>query len=127
MKVKILTVAAAVAAILIGNVTQAKAGGHFSIRFGGLGHGGHSYQPYDQGYGYGHDDDDDYQSYQGYHQGHGHCEQPYLVETVEVNRCTQCQTAYDNYGRPYTYHVTVVTYCDHYSNGATRTWSQTYS
>ena len=122
MKLQILTLAAAV---LIGNVTQAEAGPHFSILFGGSGHGGHVYQSYS------YDDDDDYDdddhSHQSYHQGNGHCAQPYLVETVEVNRYTQCQTAYDHYGRPYTYHVTVVTYCDHYSNGATRTWSQTFS
>ena len=44
-----------------------------------------------------------------------------------IELCPQCRTAYDHCGRPYTYHVTVVTYCDHYSNGTSRTWSRTFS
>ncbi len=126
MKLTILTVVAA-SAVLIGSATMAEAGPGFSIRFGGSGHGGsgygrgQSYQPNHQGYA-----NHDYAS-QSYHNNSGHCAQPYKVSTVEVNRYTQCRTAYDNCGRPYTYHVTVVTYCDHYSNGQTRTWSQTFS
>lgn len=125
MKLTILTVVAA-AAVFIGSATRAEAGPGFSIRFGGSGHGGsghggHSNQPYHQGYA-----NHNYAS-QSYHHGSSHCAQPYKVNTVEVNRYTQCQTAYDNCGRPYTYHVTVVTYCDHYSNGETRTWTRTFS
>ena len=120
MKLTILTVVAA-AAVLIGSATRAEAGPRFSIQFGGSGYGGHSYNPYSRGYA------NNAYANQSYNQGRGHCAQPYKVSTVEVNRYTQCRTAYDHCGRPYTYHVTVVTYCDHYSNGTTRTWSQTFS
>jgi len=62
------------------------------------------------------------------HHAHGHCAPVvYKIHTVEVNRYTQCRTAYDHCGRPFVYHVTVVTYCDHYSNGSTRLWSRTFS
>lgn len=117
MKLIILSVVAA-AAVLVGSITTAEAGPRYSsgYRGAGYGHSGHSYRP----------------SYNGYHQqprysNGGHCATPYKVRTVEVNRYSQCRTAYLPCGRPYTYHVTVVTYCDHYSNGTTRTWSQTFS
>lgn len=42
---------------------------------------------------------------------------PYRVRTQEVNRCNYPRTAYNRYGRPYRYHVTVVTYRDFYSDG----------
>jgi hypothetical protein len=45
-----------------------------------------------------------------------HC-QPYKVSTCEVNRCQECRTAYDHCGKPYTYHVTIITYRDTYSDG----------
>lgn len=117
MKLIILSVVAA-AAVLVGSITTAEAGPRYSsgYRGAGYGHSGHSYRP----------------SYNGYHQqprysNGGHCATPYKVRTVEVNRYSQCRTAYLPCGRPYTYHVTVVTYRDHYSNGSTRTWSQTFS
>jgi len=62
----------------------------------------------------------------GYRSG-GHCSTPRLIRTCEVNRYRQCRTAYTNCGRPYTYHVTVVTYREFYSNGTTRTYTRTFS
>ena len=117
MKLTILTLVAATA-VLIGSATQAEAGPRFSIQFGGSNRGGQSYNQGYANHGY---------ASQSYNQSQGHCAQPYKISTSEVNRYTQCRTAYDHCGRPYTYHVTVVTYCDHYSNGTTRTWSQTFS
>ena len=58
---------------------------------------------------------------------HGHHAMPHKISTVEVNRRTHSHVAYHPSGHPYTYYVTVVTYCDHYSNGTTRTWSKTFS
>lgn len=63
----------------------------------------------------------------GHHGHHGHHVMPYKVSTVEVHRCTEPRIAYHPGGRRYTYYVTVVTYRDHYSNGTTRTWTQTFS
>lgn len=51
----------------------------------------------------------------------------YKVRTVEISRHVHCRTAFDRRGRPYEYHVTVVTYCDHYSDGSRRTWTRTFS
>ena len=117
MKVIILSVVAA-AAVLVGSTTTAEAGPRYSIGYRGSGYGysGHFYRPSDNGY------------HQQPHYSHGgYCAPPYKVRTVEVSLYTQCRTAYLPCGRPYTYHVTVVTYCDHYSNGTTRSWSQTFS
>jgi hypothetical protein len=118
MKLTVLATAAAAALALVGAST-AEAGPRYS---GGGSYGGGGYAG----------------SYRGGHSsGHGyvaprytpsHCAPVvYKTHTVEVNRYTQCRTAYDHCGRPYTYHVTVVTYCDHYSNGTSRTWSRTFS
>jgi hypothetical protein len=115
MKLILLSVVAA-AAVLFGSITTAEAGPRYSNGYRGAGYGGYSYRPSYNGY-----------QQQPYYSTGGHCAQPYKVRTVEVNRYTQCRTAYDHCGRPYTYHVTVVTYCDQYSNGSTRTWSQTFS
>lgn len=116
MKLTVLTTAAAAALALIGAST-AEAGPRFG---GGSGGGG--------GYGGGYSGGSGYVFSQGHYDGPSHCAPAvYKVNTVEVNRYTQCRTAYDHCGRPYSYHITVVTYCDHYSNGTTRTWSQTFS
>ncbi len=125
MKLVTLSIIAATGAILFGSATVAEAGPRFSIQYNGSGYGG--------GYnGYYNQSPKHYPGYisdGGYGHGYGHgCEpQPYKVSTVEVNRYSQCKTAYDHCGRPYTYHVTVVTYCDHYSNGSSRTWSRTFN
>jgi hypothetical protein len=105
MKHLILSVIAA-GAVFFGTATEAEAGLRYSSGYRGAGFG------YSTGHGY---------------SNHNHCAQPYKVRTVEVGRYHQCRTGYDRCGRLYTYHVTVVTYCDHYSNGATRTWSRTFS
>ncbi len=117
MKLTVLSTAAAASLALSGIATTAHAGPFYGGgAAGGGGHGGHR-----QGYGY----------VPPIHHG-GYCAPTYHVpvykiRTVEVNRYRQCRTAYDHWGRPYTFHVTVVTYCDHYSNGTTRTWSRTFS
>lgn len=116
MKLLLFSVAAS-AAVLVGSVTTAEAGPRYSGGYRGGGYGGPSYCPPYNG---------NYQQH-SHHSNHGYYAQPYKVSTVEVSRYSQCRTAYDHYGRPYTYDVTVVTYCDHYSNGTTRTWSQTFS
>ncbi len=109
MKLTVLSTLAAAAFALVG-ATSAEAGPRYGGHGGyGHGHGGHGHS---HG-GYGHD--------------HGHYRPVYKLHTVEVNRTRHCRTAYDHCGRPYTYHVTVVTYCDHYSNGTSRTWSRTFS
>ena len=118
MKLTVLATAAAATLALVGAST-AEAGPRY---YGGGSHGGGGYTSGYRG---------------GYSSGYGyvapqyrpsHCAPVvYKTHTVEVNRYTQCRTAYDHCGRPYTYHVTVVTYCDHYSNGTTRTWSRTFS
>lgn len=122
MKLNILATVAAAALALVGAST-AEAG----PRYGGHSGGGGGYS---SGRGYvapsygGH-----YRapSHGGHYRAPSHCAPVYKVRTVEVNRYSQCRTAYTHCGRPYTYHVTVVTYCDHYSNGTTRTWSRTLS
>ncbi|HRQ91094.1 MAG TPA: hypothetical protein PLA50_20050 [Bacteroidia bacterium] len=103
MKLTILATAAAAVMAVFG-ATNAEAGGRYR--------GGYGYGP---SYGYG--------------GGHSHCAPApvYKTCTVEVCRERQCRTAYDHCGRPYSYHVTVVTYCDHYSNGTSRTWTRVFS
>jgi len=48
---------------------------------------------------------------------------PYKVSTCEVNRYKECRTAYDHCGKPYTYHVTIITYRDTYSDGSFKTYT----
>ncbi len=56
----------------------------------------------------------------------GHCGGPaYKIRTIEISRYQQCRTAYYPCGRPYTYHVTVVTYRDIFSNGTSNTYTRT--
>jgi hypothetical protein len=52
---------------------------------------------------------------------------PYKVSTCEIKRSKVCRTGYDHCGKPYTYHVTVVTYRDSYSDGSYKTWTRTLS
>lgn len=115
MKLTVLATAAAAALALVGAST-AEAGPRYHGGGGYAGGGGYS-GGYNSGYGY-----------VAPRYAPSHCAPVvYKTCTVEVNRYTQCRTAYDHCGRPFTYHVTVVTYCDHYSNGSTRTWSRTFS
>ncbi len=51
----------------------------------------------------------------------------YKVRTQEICRDVQYRTGYDHCGKRYTYHVTVVTYRDIYSNGTSRTWTRTFA
>ena len=60
-----------------------------------------------------------------YRRSYNYCA-PYKVSTCEVDRCRQCRVAYDDCGHRYTYHVTVITYRDHYSDGSARTYTRTY-
>lgn len=115
MKIAPVTIAAAAIALL--GATAAEAGPRHG---GGYGHGGsHSAWSHHGGHGY---------VASGHHHHHHHAPVPvYKTHTVEVNRHSHCRTRYDHCGRPYTYHVTVVTYCDHYSNGTSRTWTRTFS
>jgi|GEM_PF-1517624 hypothetical protein len=48
---------------------------------------------------------------------------PYKVSTCEVNRFKECRTAYDHCGKAYTYHVTIITYRDTYSDGSFKTYT----
>lgn len=115
MKLTVLATAAAATLALVGASTAEAGPRYHGGSYGGGGYaggyrGGHGYVAPSYGYGY------------------SHCAPVvYKTHTVEVNRYTQCRTAYDHCGRPYTYHVTVVTYCDYYSNGTSRTWSRTFS
>jgi hypothetical protein len=55
----------------------------------------------------------------------GHCA-PYVTQTCVVNSRVECRWATDHCGRRYSYHVRVVTYRSHYSNGATSAFTRTY-
>lgn len=52
---------------------------------------------------------------------------PYVVCTERVSSCREQRMAYDHCGRPVCCWVTVVTYRDVYSTGATRTYSRTFN
>lgn len=121
MKTIITTIAIAAAGLFASATTSEAApyygGNHGRIQVGFSYGGGHSY-------GYNRNDYGNHYS-GGY--GHGHSCQPYKVSTCEVNRYRQCRTGYDHCGHPYTYHVTVVTYRDHYSDGSSRTYTKVYS
>ena len=54
-----------------------------------------------------------------------HCA-PVYVCTKEVCRTTKCLYAYDHCGRQYSYHVTVVTYANYYSDGSYNTFTKSY-
>ena len=76
-----------------------------------VGHGYH-YRHANSGKGFGHHNN--------------HC-RTYKIRTCEINRYRECRTGYDHCGRPYTYHVTVVTYRDYFSNGTSRTYTKVIS
>lgn len=120
MKKLFLSLAIAGAA-LVGFSSNAEAGPRFSIGYGySTGHynGGH----YNRGHGSIH-------SYTGHsfrNSHHGHCSTPRVISTCVVNRQTVCRRAYDSCGHLRTYHYTVVTYRDHYSNGTCRTYTRTH-
>lgn len=124
MKLTTITLAAA-AALVLGGLTSAEAGPRFSISINGGGYGGYN-SGYSSGYSSGRNS--------GYNSGYGnnygnsnHCAPVRLLHTCEVDRRRVCRTGYDHCGRPYTYHVTVVTYRETYSNGSTRTYTRTLS
>ena len=58
-----------------------------------------------------------------------HCKPAYvapkLICTEIVRKKTECRTGYDHCGRKFTYHVTVITYKDVYSNGHNRFYAKT--
>lgn len=123
MKSPLLAAAAVAAFALVGAPNNAEAGprrGGGGSAGGGAVHGGFGHSHHGHGHRHSY-------SKHGHHHHHHHHAPAYKVSTVEVNRRVHCRTAYDHRGRPYSYHVTVVTYCDHYSNGTTRTWSRTFS
>ena len=127
MKHTVLSTAAAAAFALFGASTVEAGPRHGGSAGGGGAHSGRGYVASSHGgHHHGHHNHGAHHHH-GHHGHHGYHAPVYKVNTVEVNRYTQCRTAYDHRGRPYTYHVTVVTYCDHYSNGTSRTWSQTFS
>lgn len=101
MKLTILSAVAVALFALIG-ASEAQAGPRY---------GGH------RGHGYG-----GYHHQPSYHVDH--CAPVYKTRTVEICRERQCRTAYRSCGAPYTYHVTVVTYRDYFSNGTSRTWNR---
>jgi len=128
MKLPSITLAAA-AALVLGGLTSAEAGPRFSISINGGGyrgnHSGYSSgysSGYNSGYGSGYGN-----SYGNSYGSSNHCAPVRLLHTCEVDRRKECRTAYDHCGRPYTYHVTVVTYRETYSNGSTRSYTRTIS
>jgi hypothetical protein len=54
-----------------------------------------------------------------------HC-RPYVTHTCVVHSRTECRRATDHCGRRYPYEVRVVTCRSYYSNGQSRTFTQTY-
>lgn len=60
---------------------------------------------------------------QPYH-GHGSCA-PHLVDTIELARHCETRTGYRPCGAIYYYSVSVVTYRDIFSNGASRLYTRT--
>ena len=120
MKKTILSLAIAVGA-LVGLTSEADAGPRFSISIGS-GHSGHySSHSYNRGRPH-------INSYVGHSfRNQGHCSSPRKISTQVISRRRICKTAYTSCGRPYTYHVTVVTYRDLYSNGTSRTYTRTLS
>jgi hypothetical protein len=55
----------------------------------------------------------------------GYCA-PYVTQTCVVDSRLECRWATDRCGRPYSYHVRVVTYRSFYSNGQTSTFTKAY-
>ena len=61
-----------------------------------------------------------------HYQSRQHYSAPRVIQTCVIGRHRQCVTAIDSCGRPYTVHLTVVTYRDQYCNGTFRTYTRTY-
>jgi hypothetical protein len=120
MKKTILSLAIAIGA-LVGLTSKADAGPRFSFSIGS-GHSGHcSSHFHNRGRPH-------INSYVGHNfRSHGHCYSPRKISTQVICRRRICKTAYTSCGRPYTYHVTVVTYRDFYSNGTSRIYARTLS
>ena len=55
----------------------------------------------------------------------GYCA-PYVTQTCVVDSRLECRWATDHCGRPYSYHVRVVTYRSYYSNGATTLFTRVH-
>lgn len=122
MKSTILALAVGAAALL-GTSTVAEAGPRFSFGFSN----GHFRAPFHGSNHFG-SSSNIHNYVGGSFRSSGHCAPaPYHVRTDEVCRRTECRTAYTSCGRPYTYHVTIVTYRDIYSNGTSRTYTRTFS
>jgi hypothetical protein len=121
MKLKLLATAALAGLTLAAATSSAEArprgGGGWGGHAGGGAWGGHGYvAPIHHGH-----------LAPVHHGGFGgHCAPVYRVRTVEVGRHCHYRTAFLRCGRPFTQRVTVVTYCDHFSNGTTRTWTQSF-
>lgn len=58
------------------------------------------------------------------HHGYASCT-PHLVRTIELGRHCETRTGYRPCGAIYYYNVTVVTYRDIFSNGASRIYTRT--
>lgn len=116
---KLLLSLAIAAVALVGLAPDANAGPRFTKSYG--------YNNY--GYNTGHySGGHSINSYVGHSfRSQNHCATPHRVRTIEVCRNRVCRTAYNSCGQRYTYHVTVVTYRDIYSNGSSRTYTRTYS
>lgn len=123
MKKTILTLAITVGA-LIGLTSEAEAGPRFSISVGS-GHSGH-YSPHSYNRSRSHINNYVGHSFRG-RSSQSHCSTPRKISTQVIGRRKICKTAYTSCGRPYTYHVTVITYRDIYSNGTSRTYTRTLS
>lgn len=52
-------------------------------------------------------------------------EQRNTLRTIEINRTTKQITTYEN-GKTKYHRITVVTYCDNYSDGTIRIWTRTF-
>jgi hypothetical protein len=52
-------------------------------------------------------------------------EQRNTLRTIEINRTTKQITTYEN-GKAKYHRITVVTYCDNYSDGTIRIWTRTF-
>lgn len=112
---KPILLAVAVAGLALSAATPAEAGPRFSRSHSR----GHSWGG---GFGHGYVSP----SFHHDHYGPAYCAPVHRIRTVEVGRHCYFRTAYLSCGRPFTQRVTVVTYCDHFSNGTTRTWTRTF-
>ncbi len=115
MKVRLLLAVAVAALASAVTLETAEAGHRFSRGHFGPGFGPHP------GHGWGHAAPLPRRGWRG-----GHCGPVHRIRTVEVARRTHFRTSYLRCGRPFNQPVTVVTYVDYFSNGTSRTWTQTF-